>query len=627
MDNVDDIVKALLEVKLDDIDAKQSFVTEKLVSLAVELRNEDNRSNPKVQAGLTHLVLILKKANDNGNEQVTMEALRALINLVAYNQENSQALIDNQQFNQVVQHLVTYENEVTQRVVLLLGNLIISDPDKLTSKKISESVAFKQLLEYFLREVKRGEIVLGLVEFLYAVITTSSVGIDSTDVKVGQPDLLALTALLKELVVNLKQDLDIDLLTFCENLTRILYYLAEYEKLEFTGETLVAELFEVLELLDMDVPQELFDVHKDLNRKVFAVASTLIANVNNSNKNDIGLALDQLSASKNNYVKSSCMLVLANSITSLEDRDHLLDLEPNLTEKIIKSIQPPESDLELYLKKLQLIKGKDTLPEYQRNVNFFTEPLLGQSLFHLLRNLIVSSTIKDKYKPAFVAGLHDNFPVLEKLILVNFNSMFFTRVNLTLILRFLRNLLRNFFYYDKQFLEINLRDIFVSLIWSYLSDKSLELDLPEPRIKIKEIGEQNYPPIHELIQYVVLFEAKKPMPDMPLLTLAKTVVLSKLPENSDYRSLAQTYLILATAVNEKSFQVFTDQDVSVILDSVESSLDILTVLSHVNDHFTDALKSNSIVLLANFLNVETKEKPRINSLWLKAKPLMVKQTS
>lgn len=237
---------------------------------------------------------------------------------------------------------------------------------------------------------------------------------------------------------------------------------------------------------------DLMDMIKQINRRVFSVIGNFSFNAELDSQKDylVQLALQILRSQQSAYAASCAMLVLANSISGADDRDSVLDKEPHLIGKVLGNVVESNND----------------------EITFFSEPLLGQSLFQLLKILTTPAKFTlddDKAKTAFIEEFKQGYSGLEKLILKSFDSVFFIKINLLVILRFLNVFIKNFLRYQDGSLLIEWfarasKNLVSSIIYS-VRPKSLteEQNQVSQLVKIKELSTGNKLLAVEVLQNLV----------------------------------------------------------------------------------------------------------------------------
>ncbi|GMM38878.1 hypothetical protein DASC09_062170 [Saccharomycopsis crataegensis] len=547
--SIDVIVGNLENLSLND-SSKVSLYIDYLGELAVELRDSANRSNSLVVSNISSLLNSLNAHSSETSDEtvlLNLEILRVLVNFIAENDSNRLLVAESKAFAEALekllaQDLFSTEYRYGQRIMILLENLtfgndaIEEDEDSKTIAQIFnmlfENGLLTVLFKYFLRYIKDANINLascepdevyefiidsnGLFEILNSFYACSASRFSDLNITIELDDINGLIWVLSQLV--LAKDLDDeeevdDLLTALLNLSQFLFLESDYDKLDVSTAP-QEELFALLcglETFEHELenkPEDFKNTMKQINRRVFAVIGNLSSNLNNDNRNNVDLALKEMNTnSTNGYLISSSFLILANSITNSTDRDALLLKEPHLVRKIFENIRPKNAPENYY----RLMNSpqtdfneeeKEAVTNLKKEITFFTEPLLDQSFFHLLKLLVTSSAFtleNEEIKTSFVNEFKDNFRSLVEIILINFNSVFFARVNLSLILKFLNTFIRNFPNYDDtisyEWLLENSTNIILSLCGSLKNE-----NVPN---RIKELNEGARIEIIETLQTLI----------------------------------------------------------------------------------------------------------------------------
>lgn len=456
----------------------------KLTDVSVALRDPSSRSDPSFANHIPTLLSSLKRLSNQGDPEVIIAILKILVNGVAYNDTNRKLVSSSTDFAQASKDLVSgkdsdlYEN----LVIVLLENITCGneDDDQDASKVINEIFSnfaangwVQLVLQYSLDKLRRwatntpqdlSELYSSpqVFDFQEKLLTVSGLSINEvSNVEVHPHDLDHVLGLLEKLLIHVKSLQDPEefeeLTAFVGGLTNHLATISPKLQLSKAPQKRIFGIFELLEEIETlrsPLDKNTRDTLKQISRRMFAVLGDLSSNVSYDNHQDVDLALEELKRSSNGYVLSLCMLILTNSMDSKADRDTLLTKEPHLINHIFKAIVPKtEVGFDQYVRLADLhLTGlteleKQLAEKYRSVITFFTEPLLCQSLFHLLRLLLIPDKL-DSGAEYFVEELKQNLHYLNSLILLCFNSMFFVRINMTLLTRFLNTLFRNFANYD-----------------------------------------------------------------------------------------------------------------------------------------------------------------------------------
>lgn len=495
-----------------------------LNQLSIKLRNSDERKSEQVY---DYIENILTEDTSSGKCQIGSKSrdflfdfMKVLVNFVAYNDKNRLMVS-----KKLINFIDLLNDEILEdRFLIFLDNLMIGEDSNEVLVRIYENMNSNNLLSklydiivYKLdkcstsqndwRKIKKLNFLIDFFKRFYTVVISSNANnktVNFKETKVFQfKRLVGIISLIESNSSNDDSDNgdndddDSDDDDDESILSNYAFFLnLESERLDIenvsTDGLIIQDLFKIF-------PNDFED--KQLSRFFFGSIGNVSSHLRYDNHQDIQFCLDMIkdSQSVNPYLISLAFLILGNSIESSENRDLLFLRQSNLIDIIFTKFELLNVDN--YFKKIIIEK------QICKEINFITEPILQQSVFQLLKLIFTPNQMKDEKILAMVqSDLENHFETLSKIILINFNSVFFSRINLQIILKLLNNLVRNFVNYNKE-KSANLnnlkwfirgsREVIVSLL------KSIKLDISyssDTIIEIKECNEISKGLIFEFLQ-------------------------------------------------------------------------------------------------------------------------------
>lgn len=353
---------------------KESYIT-LLNQLSVLLRDEQIRDEPLFKNNISKFIETTGNLlNLEEGRVFVLELLKVLINGIADNDSNRDALIENQEIWVEIKKFWREEfsdDEVNERIFILFENLIADDVDNGKGKYLFKVSELSEDLFWYLQYNFENKLA---TEIFVDLIKTNEFRSDVDKIDLVLNKLLVLLDKYREKDF-IKDDDGID--EVIVNNSKILEILTLDLKIKFNSNyelKFQSNLLKVFQSVEkIEVPNKL-----KFQRQIYATVGNISSN--HTSKNQIESNLEK---ETNGYIISSICLIMGNSINSNEDKQKVIQQYPDLVKLLISKFQ------------------------------YFSDPILFQGYLQLFKHIISLSN----YNELFIE--FDTFRVIIERILMN----------------------------------------------------------------------------------------------------------------------------------------------------------------------------------------------------------------